>query len=46
LRPWLAPWYDVGSAIQVRWEVPAGSFNNLPPAGDGILGLWTESAPW
>ncbi len=51
LRPWLDPWYDNGSAIQVRWDAPGEHFYSwpfypLPPTGDGILGLWTESAPW
>jgi pimeloyl-ACP methyl ester carboxylesterase len=46
LRPWLSPWHDVGSAIQVRWDAPGQRFFPLPPAGAGILGLWTQSAPW
>ena len=46
LRPWLAPWYDQGSAIQVRWDAPGQRFDPLPPAGDGILGPWTETPPW
>lgn len=47
LRPWLLPWYDHGSAIQMRWDAPGEQFYSLPPAGDGILGPWTAgSAPW
>lgn len=46
LRPWLSPWYDQGSAIQVRWDAPGQRFYPLPPAGEGILGPWTEPVPW
>ncbi len=46
LRPWLVPWFDNGSAIQVRWDAPGEHFHPLPATGDGVLGLWTDSVPW
>jgi hypothetical protein len=47
LRPNHIPWYDHGSAIQMRWDAPGENFGSvLPSTGDGILGPWATSPPW
>jgi hypothetical protein len=46
LRPHGIPWFEPGSAIQVRWDAPGQNFDTLPATGDGVLGPWSETPPW
>ena len=46
LRPHGIPWFEPGSAFQVRWDAPGQNFDTLPSAGTGLLGPWTEAPPW